>query len=103
MSDLPTHQSLQQNPVHTSTFDATGLLAAEQARFDGLVAASDIDSLVSRYPVRETGALGKVATELGFKDRQDYESAVRKLLTDDEEARDAVKQKLGAMTAAIEA
>ena len=42
-------------------------------------------------------------TRLGLKNRSRYETAVRKLLVEDEEARDQLKQKLGALTAAIEA
>lgn len=102
LSDLPTHNTLLQDPVHSVEFDASGLIAQEQATFDGLVAVSDTDGLVNRYPVRETGALAAVATNLGFKNRSKYESAVRKLLVEGEEARDVVKQKLGALTAAIE-
>jgi ABC-type cobalamin/Fe3+-siderophores transport system ATPase subunit len=101
-SNLPTHQSLLQNPIHTVTFDATGLIQAEQAKFDQLIAAQDIDGLISRYPARETPALGEVARHLGFSSKSKYESAVRKLLIDDEGARNIVKQKLQALTAAIE-
>lgn len=102
-SNLPTHQSLQQNPIHTATFDATGLMAHERETFDAMVGASETDRLVNRYPVRETGALRSVATNLGFTSKAKYESAVRKLLIEDEEARNSVKQKINELTAAIEA
>lgn len=101
--NLPTYQSLQENPIHTATFDATGLIAAEEATFDEYVVAGSTDEIVNRYPVRETGAFGRVATSLGFKSRANYESAVRKLLTEEVEARNEVRQMLAALTAAIEA
>lgn len=100
---LPTAESLQENPVHTIEIDTTGLLTQEQATFDGLVNADDNEGIVMRYPVRETGALGNAAVLLGFTNRQKYEDAVRKMLSEDEEVRNAVKQKLAALTAAIEA
>ncbi|QKQ73946.1 hypothetical protein [Nostoc sp. TCL240-02] len=43
----------------------------------------DYNSLISRYPVRETEVLAKISESLGFQDRQKYESAVRKLIIDD--------------------
>lgn len=100
---LPTHQELQGNPVQRITYDASDLFHQEYAKFDALVRAADTDGVVSRYPVRETRALANVAICLGFRNREKYESAVRKLLIEDDDARGAVKQKLRALTEAVEA
>ena len=94
--DLPTHESLAENPLHEVSFDAAPLITDEQSKFDAYVAAGDSDGLISRYPVRETGVLGSIADKLGFKSRAKYESAVRKLLTDNEDARALLKQKMSA-------
>ena len=51
--------------------------------------------------LRETGALGVLATKLGFKDRTQYESAVRRLLMDDEGALKLVRSLFGTLTAGI--
>ncbi len=50
-----------------------------------LIAAADTSAIISRYPVRETPALDRVATTLGFQGRTQYEAAVRKLLMDDKD------------------
>lgn len=99
--DLPTHKSLQQNPVHTTTFNATSLIAKEQADFDAMITSADNDGLMKRYPVRETGALTQVAVNLGFKNRSKYEAAVRKLIIEDDDARNNVLQILNDLTIAI--
>ncbi len=101
-TNLPTYESLQDDPVHAVTFDATGFIEEEQQLFDGLVAAGNNDGLVNRYPVRETGALGRVATRLGFASKAKFETAVRKLLLEDEEALEHVTGKLGTLFEAIE-
>ena len=103
MKQLPAHQDLQINPVQRITYDASKLFDQEYAKFDALVQAADTDGLVSRYPVRETQALANVASRLGFQNREKYESAVRKLLIESDDARSAVKQKLRALTEAVEA
>ena len=99
---LPTHQSLLQNPVLCIKFDASGLLTEEEKKFDELVSNEDTDRLIDRYCVSETGALNAVAKNLGFDKRKKYESAVRKLLVDDETARNALRKRLSDLTQAIE-
>ena len=98
---LPTHKSLLQNPVHCIKFDASDLLAEEKETFDRLISNKDIDGLIDRYCVSETGALDAVAESLGFNNRKNYESAVRKLLVDDEKARDALRERLSDLTQGI--
>ncbi|MEO8617011.1 MAG: hypothetical protein ABI600_17860, partial [Luteolibacter sp.] len=69
-------------PLHIN-IDIAGAVATERARFDVSFAASDLEALVARYPIRETPALSQIAAQLGFQDRNQYESAVQKLLIDD--------------------
>lgn len=58
--------------------------------FNSLIASNNIESLISRYPVRETQVLESVATALCFKNQEKYEHAVRKMLIDSEEERKKV-------------
>jgi energy-coupling factor transporter ATP-binding protein EcfA2 len=58
-------------------------VSTERKRFDTDLAARNLDALIQRYPVRETPALSKIAEALGFQNREQYESAVLKLLADD--------------------
>lgn len=63
--------------------DSHAMLAAEKQRLDGLIRARDVAGIIARYPVRETPALRAIVSTLGFKDRNMYEAAVRKLIADD--------------------
>lgn len=94
---MPNHETLLGNPIHTIHFDGTLLLADEQREFDRLIAANNAEALIRRYPVRETGALAEAARMLGFSQRSKYETAVRKLLLDDEATRVALRRRLGGM------
>ncbi len=101
-AQLPTHKSLRKNPVHCIKFDASNLLNEEEEKFDKLISSEDTDGLIDRYRVSTTGALNAVAKSFGFDGREKYESAVRKLLVDDDAARDALRQRLSDLTQAIE-
>ena len=100
-AQLPTHQSLLQNPVHCVELDAGDLLADEEKKFDELVSSEDTDGLVDRYGVSTTGALDAAAKILGFDGCEKYESAVRKLLVDDDGARQSLCLRLSGLTQAI--
>ena len=93
-SQLPTYQSLVQNPVHCINFDAGPFLSEENKKFQSLVSQGDIDGLVDRYNIATTGGLAAAAKLLGFDNREKYESAVRKLLVDNEVIRDTLRQRL---------
>jgi hypothetical protein len=87
----------------TISIDVGALLAAEQAALNALIAAQDLDSIIRRYPVRETQALSEIAKRLGFQDRAQYESSVRKLLMDDASALTLVRGLFGTLYADITA
>ena len=72
-------------------------LRVEEERLQRAIAANDLVALLRRYPVRETPALGAIANRLGFQGRQQYESAVRKLLMDDAGALAFVKSLFGSL------
>jgi ABC-type cobalamin/Fe3+-siderophores transport system ATPase subunit len=77
--------------------DVAAELSAEQGKLGALVNAQDIQGIICRYPVRETPALSEIARRLGFQDREQYESAVRKLLMDDATALAFVRSLFGSL------
>jgi hypothetical protein len=77
------------------------MLDKEQARFHAFWAASDWQSLVNNYPVRETRALNDISKALGFTDCDQYESAVRKLIMDDPTAVEFVRTLFGGLYEAL--
>lgn len=87
----PTQETITARQLVNIAVDVPALLAAEEEAFDAAVRENNLESLIARYPIRETAALAEISRRLGFQDRSQYERAVRKLLMDDEEAFDAVR------------
>ena len=73
----------------------------EKDHFDKYISSQDITSIISRYPIRETPALDKIASSLKFSNRKHYEAAVRKLLIDDVEIKNQIRSKFGDLVKAI--
>lgn len=63
----------------------------------GMLEAKDLDSIISRYSVRESKVLDRLVKALFFISRADYERSVLTLIRNDEQLRQAVKFKLGAL------
>ena len=57
----------------------------ELQRLGEYVKTHDLDSIMSRYPVRKSSALKPIAEELGFRSRRFYENTALTLLKDDEQ------------------
>ena len=77
--------------------DTAAEVLAERTRFDARFVANDLDHLIQRYPVRETPALFEIARALGFQDREQYQSAVLKLLMDDASALTYIRSLFGTL------
>ncbi len=97
LQHLPTRIALIGGAAAPVSVSLSSPYPAELARLQGLRADSDIFSIISRYPVRESGLLGAVAKVLGFKGRADYERAALARVGSDAALRDALRAKLGAL------
>jgi hypothetical protein len=75
----------------------------EYGRLEHELNAGNLAEIISRYPVRETSALDRIAKALEFQNRKQYERAVRKLLIDDQEALTFVKSLFGTLVSDLEA
>lgn len=84
--NLPTKTTIAEGKKVSLELDVPGEVAAEQKRILDLLTTEDLMGLLSRYPIRETGALGGIANTLGFRDRLQYQAAVQKFLLDNENA-----------------
>jgi hypothetical protein len=102
-SALPTRADIAAATPFTVTVDPSQLVAAEVSQFDYIEQQNDYESLVNRYPLRDTPALTEIARNLGFQNRTQYESSVRKLLLDDANALGLARNLLGGVGAALNA
>jgi energy-coupling factor transporter ATP-binding protein EcfA2 len=71
------------------------LLAQERTALQQALSTGDWAYIVERCPIRETQALGKIASALRFRSPFHYEAAVRKALLDDTNFRGTVLNLLG--------
>lgn len=103
MSRLPKRSDIAQAQPIEITIDVQAIVAEEVARLTQACNDGDLESIIARYPVRETPALREIAIRLGFQGRTQYESAVRKLLMDDAEALGQIQALFGSLVADIAA
>ncbi len=83
--------------------DVPTVVQAEHDRLQDALNNESLEDIVARYPIRETSALGEIARKVGFQSREQYESAARKLLMDDDEALVFVKSLFGTLVADMDA
>ena len=79
------------------TVDVAIEVQGERTRLDHAKATKDLRALLGGYPLRETPALDRIASTLGFKDRSQYEAAVITLLTEDPKALAEVRALFGTL------
>ena len=72
---------------------------AARQQLEQLVAAEDLDTIVKRYPIRDTPLQQRVATELGFQKTSHLQSAARHQLTMDTELLTALRRLAGPLPA----
>ena len=100
---LPTKEKVAEATPIDISIDVAAVVAKEHDRLQAILDGGDLSALVSHYPIRETPALAAIATKLGFQDRDQYESAVRKLMMDDGDALTFVRSLFGTLAADLEA
>ena len=82
---LPTERA-PPNTVLNYSVDVPRLIEAEMEKFEGLIAAGDLEGILKRYPIRDTPVLGTLSRYLTGLSRKKYERAVRAMLIDDDDA-----------------
>lgn len=87
--------------LELGTVDVPALHSQERDRLETLLDRANLVALVEGYPIREAGALRAIANSLGFQSTDDYERAVLKLLSDDEEAIKWARSQFGSLASAI--
>lgn len=92
---IPADDELLGGQPVTLQNNATAILATRKRELDDAVGRGDWETLVRKCPVRESGALTEICVALGFRNRRDYEKAVRHLLNNDNEATEFVRGLFG--------
>ncbi|MEM7792709.1 MAG: AAA family ATPase [Verrucomicrobiota bacterium] len=96
----PDWKEIQSNQAEIA-FSTNDLYDQQSRALEQLIADRDHATIVSRYPMRETQALGNIARVLGFVSREKYEQAVRKMLIDCEDQRTEVLTLINTVESAL--
>lgn len=95
LDQLPNDDDLLDGQAITISNDAQAIHAARKAELDIAVAGNDWEAILTKCPVRETAALANISGELGFRKIEDYEKAVRRLLSQDNDTLGFVRRLFG--------
>lgn len=101
MSSIPTQRDIREGGTYSREIDFSSFLNNEIIYFDNLMDSSDFDSLVGRYPIRETNLLTPVAKQCGFLDKKRYELNVIRVIKNNSDARNFVLSLLGGAAEAL--
>jgi ABC-type lipoprotein export system ATPase subunit len=100
---LPRRQDIATGLPIEVTINVADAVNEERGRLQNLLEAGNLEQIISRYPIRETSALGIIVNRLGFQNRAQYEGAVRTLLFDNDQALNFVKSLFGTLESDIAA
>jgi hypothetical protein len=98
---LPGKEQIRAGAPVNISIDVAAAVAAENQKLQQSLNAGDVSTIIARYPVRETPALGEIAVKLGFRNRDQYEGAVRQMAMDDENALSFMRTLFGDLAAEI--
>ncbi len=101
MSSIPTQKDIREGGIYSKEIDFSSFLNDEIIYFDNLMDSSDLDSLVGRYPIRETNLLTPIAKQCGFLDKKRYELNVIRVIKNNSDARNFVLSLLGGAAEAL--
>ena len=101
LSYLPNWKSIQSHPERDFSFTVSSPVRDEMRRYGELVADGDLDGLVGRYPIRESGAFDRIAQELRCRNRGDYCRMVVSLIRRSDSLRGKLRNRVDALARAI--
>jgi ABC-type cobalamin/Fe3+-siderophores transport system ATPase subunit len=100
---LPRRQQISAGQPIKVEIDLAEIIRQERDRFSTMLEQENLQEIISLYPVRETPALDQISEKLGFRGRLQYESAVRKLINESDEALAFVRSMFGALISKVNA
>ena len=91
---IPDWQNISEMPHKPIEISFPSPFGAELKRFQKFLSEENVDALMERYPIKETGLCDKIAKILHYKTRNDYEAAVIVCAKNDKQFRNSLKSKL---------
>lgn len=101
-SNVPNWRSIMDNSTQSICVPIDPhLYPKELQNFNTLVDNEDIDSLIARYPLRESQVFETIVQTLGCESQKFYERTVVKLVQDDEKVAKCIKKRIGQLSDAL--
>ena len=98
----PTWKSIRDNRGAPVEIRVEPDYEVELERYKRAAADGDIEGLVARYPLRESGAFGRIASELHFLAKEDYQRAVVTRARDCPDLAKSLKRRIEPLADAIQ-
>jgi hypothetical protein len=95
MLQMPSRKSMMEGEAGTVSISIPSPYPVELQRLNALILNEDVEAIVARYPVRESGVLSALAKGLSMPAREEYERAALTRVSMDESLRVCLKAKLG--------
>jgi len=92
---LPRRKELSELAQDTISINIPSPYPKELAKLRSLISSRSLHEIIARYPVRESGILKALATNLRFRNREDYEMAALGRLAASEDLKSSLRSKLG--------
>lgn len=100
-SQIPSWRDLLSGADISISVSVEELSNKEVATYRAMIEERAVEGLISRYPVRESGALKSIATNLEFKGQLQYENAVLTLASTDGDFREELRVLISPLAAEI--
>jgi ABC-type cobalamin/Fe3+-siderophores transport system ATPase subunit len=95
---LPRRKELSKLTQGTIKIEIDSPYPNELAKLNKLVSNQSLHEIIAKYPVRESGILGALATNLKFQNREDYEMAALRRIATSEKLKATLRSKLGKLS-----
>jgi hypothetical protein len=99
---LPRRKDIKDGKLVEVSIGVDNLFKTEINKLQKAIDDENLKDIITRYPVRDSGALDAIAKKLEFQGRKQYEKAVIKLLMDDTEALEYVRSIFGDLAEKIQ-
>ena len=101
VSQTPNWETIRDDGQTDIKISVTSPFQQELATFRELVEVRNLDQLVARYPLRESGVFAEVAHALDFKKRDLYEQTLIARVQSDSELAEKLRQRVGPLSIAL--
>ena len=102
MSKSLNWESIIDNPTQAIEISIDNPFSDEHQHFEKLVEEENLDKLIDRYPVDESGAFKKIAESLRCLNKKDYEQRVITQVRWDNELAEKLKKRIGPLSSRLE-